>query len=213
MGGWGWDDEPLTPDGLRLIENARRLYDRIAEVTADAIANPSFAFSSALILEFHAIATAGDPDPEKPPGCFRVKDNVIAARGGVVVHQPPPTEMVGSLIQDMTAEISRRWNVISPLNAAAYALWRLNWIHPFPDGNGKTARAVMYTILCIGYGRMLPGETALPDLISQMPRRYWTALERADAACSRGQDDVSDVEALILDLIERVLPDDKSDRC
>jgi Fic family protein len=32
---------------------------------------------------------------------------------------------------------------------AAYALCRLNWIHPFAGGNGRTARAFSYLIICL----------------------------------------------------------------
>jgi hypothetical protein len=33
---------------------------------------------------------------------------------------------------------------VVPTELAAYGLWRLNWIHPFVEGNGRTARAVCY---------------------------------------------------------------------
>lgn len=206
MGGWGWDDEPLTANDLRLLDNARRLYDRIAAVTTTALANPAaVVVTPELIREFHAIATAGDPDPNKPPGKFRDRDNVIEARGAIL-FKPPTTPLVEPLVEEMCSEIARRWNVGSTVHAAAYALWRLNWIHPFADGNGKTARAVMYAILCIGFGRMLPGETALPDLIAREPRRYWRVLQSADKAWLGGETDVSDAESLVSDLIEQVLP-------
>ena len=35
-----------------------------------------------------------------------------------------------------------------PLFVAAYVLWRICWIHPFDDGNGRTARAASYFVLC-----------------------------------------------------------------
>ncbi|MBL8221394.1 MAG: Fic family protein, partial [Bryobacterales bacterium] len=27
-------------------------------------------------------------------------------------------------------------------------MWRLNWIHPFFGGNGRTARSASYLVLC-----------------------------------------------------------------
>jgi hypothetical protein len=30
------------------------------------------------------------------------------------------------------------------IHLAAYLMWRLNWIHPFADGNGRTARMTSY---------------------------------------------------------------------
>jgi len=63
----------------------------------------------------------------------------------------------------------------------------------------------MYAILCIGFKRMLPGEPALPDLIAQNPYAYWDALKAADAAWKRGLIDVSEMETLLSDLIDRQL--------
>ena len=63
----------------------------------------------------------------------------------------------------------------------------------------------MYAILCVGFQRMLPGEPALPDLIAQNPYAYWDALKEADAAWNRGVVDVSAMEALLSDLIDRQL--------
>lgn len=63
----------------------------------------------------------------------------------------------------------------------------------------------MYAILCVGFQRMLPGEPALPDLIAQNPYPYWDALQAADAAWKHGVIDVSQMEELLSDLIERQL--------
>ena len=45
----------------------------------------------------------------------------------------------------------------TPTELAAYGLWRLNWIHPFVEGNGRTARATCYYLLCVRSGVLLPG--------------------------------------------------------
>lgn len=113
----------------------------------------SFAITPEVVLEFHAIATAGEPDPDKLPGVFRDRDTFVGV-AGLILYQPPSWSLVPGLVAEMCDEINRR-SEAGPLNAAAYALWRLNWIHPFGDGNGKTARAVMYLVRCVGFGRML----------------------------------------------------------
>lgn len=63
----------------------------------------------------------------------------------------------------------------------------------------------MYVILCVGFKRMLPGEPALPDLIARNLYAYWDALKAADAAWKRGRIDVSEMETLLSDLIDRQL--------
>ncbi|HET9282483.1 MAG TPA: Fic family protein [Candidatus Angelobacter sp.] len=51
----------------------------------------------------------------------------------------------------------------SAIHLAAYVIWRLNWIHPFADGNGRTSRALSYLVLCTRLGERLPGTVTIPD--------------------------------------------------
>lgn len=70
-------------------------------------------------------------------------------------HRPPEASRVASLIQEMLEWCNDPAH--EALERAAFALWRFKWIHPFAGGNGRTARALSYLILCMGLGRMLPG--------------------------------------------------------
>ena len=68
------------------------------------------------------------------------------------------------------------------MSAAAYALWRFNWIHPFAGGNGRTARALAYLILCIDMGRCVPGIPSIPTRMAAQQQDYIQALRRSDEA-------------------------------
>lgn len=57
-------------------------------------------------------------------------------------HQPPPAHQVAELVEDMCDCVNEHWETASAVHPAAYVMWRLNWIHPFADGNGRTSRAV-----------------------------------------------------------------------
>ncbi len=71
-------------------------------------------------------------------------------------------------------------------------------IHPFADGNGRTARAVSYVVLSIKLDSLLPGVPTIPDQISEDKEPYYKALEVADEAWkSSGHADVSALEAMI----------------
>ena len=59
-------------------------------------------------------------------------------------------------------------------------MWRLNWIHPFADGNGRTSRAVSYLVLCAKSGIRLPGTVTIPEIISRNKQPYYDALEEVD---------------------------------
>lgn len=199
MGGWSWDDEPPSPDAKRLFGNARRLYDRITAVVESGtlLITPEF------VCEMHRLATDGEPDAAKPPGQLRVADVQIGS--AVILFAPPPWRDVPQLLADTCAAIEIKRASGTVLHAAAYTLWRLNWIHPFGDGNGKTARAVMYAVLCAGFGRMLPGSPALPELIARNKFPYWDALQAADRACAGGEGDVTEMESVLSDLVDEVL--------
>ena len=85
---------------------------------------------------------------------------------------------------------------------AAYVLWRINWIHPFADGNGRTARAVSYLVMCVKMGCRIPGVHTIPDMIAENKRPYYQALEAADQVwLAENRIDLSALEKLLGDLL------------
>ncbi len=101
--------------------------------------------------------------------------------------------------------MNENWKASSPIHLAAYVMWRLNWIHPFADGNGRTSRIVSYVVLSVRLGYVLPGTPAIPDQIVENRTPYFDALDAADAANSRGQLDVSKMEHLLEGLLAKQL--------
>jgi Fic family protein len=88
--------------------------------------------------------------------------------------------------------VHENWTILDhPTLLPAYALWRLNWIHPFVEGNGRTARAACYYLICLKQGRLLPGKKIVPERIRENRTPYYTALQAADRAWEEGQFDVS----------------------
>ena len=86
-------------------------------------------------------------------------------------------------------------------------LWRLNWIHPFVEGNGRTARAVCYFLLCVRAGSLLPGRKILPERIKDDRAGYEAALIEADYAWDDGHLDFTAMEAYLAPLVEAQLDD------
>jgi Fic family protein len=115
-------------------------------------------------------------------------------------HVPPSHEYIHVLMEEMCARANTtvEW---TPVETAAYLMWRLNWIHPFGGGNGRTARAVSYFALTTRLGFLLPGKvTVVEQLVSHRPR-YQNALEDADAACRLSVLDFSKMTALLDELL------------
>jgi Fic family protein len=88
---------------------------------------------------------------------------------------------------------------------ASYGLWRLNWVHPFIEGNGRTARAVCYYLLCARSGMLLPGNKIVPERIRENRAPYYTALQAADRAWNDGHYDLSVMEAYLAGLLQAQL--------
>ena len=96
-------------------------------------------------------------------------------------HTPPPHEEVPGFVAEM-CEYANENASREPLETAAYLMWRVNWIHPFFGGNGRTSRAVSYLGLSVGLKMELPGRLTIPDQIVADRNRYYDALELAHEA-------------------------------
>jgi cell filamentation protein, protein adenylyltransferase len=66
-------------------------------------------------------------------------------------HQPPDARLVPSLVERVMGAIARPADDVSPLVRAVWAHWALARIHPFLDGNGRTARLWQDLILFQGH--------------------------------------------------------------
>lgn len=120
-------------------------------------------------------------------------------------HQPVGAHLVPEEIEHMCDYINENWGNSAPLHLGAYALWKLNWIHPFTDGNGRTARAISYLILCVRLGYRLPGRNTIPDQIARDKNPYYKALEAADKEWAAKKLDLSALEQLLADLLAEQL--------
>jgi len=125
--------------------------------------------------------------------------------GGIEIkgskHQPPGAHLVPEVLEQLCDYINDNWAKSSPLHAAAYVMWRMNWIHPFVDGNGRTSRAVCYLVLCLKLGCVLPGTQTIPEQISKNKDPYYKALEAADQANAAGRIDLTEMEKLLESLL------------
>lgn len=120
-------------------------------------------------------------------------------------HKPPGAHMVPEEIEYMCDYVNDNWEKSSPVHLAAYVLWKLNWIHPFTDGNGRTARAISYLLLCLRLGYRLPGTNTIPEQIAKDKNPYYKALEAADKAWEAKKIDLSELEDLLSSLLANQL--------
>jgi Fic family protein len=121
-------------------------------------------------------------------------------------HRPPRFEEVPHQMDLFFSFIHENWTVEGvgehPTGLAAYALWRLNWIHPFVEGNGRTARAACYYLICMKQGRILPGRKIVPERIREDRVPYYAALKDADRKWEQGHLDVSAIAGYLSGLLK-----------
>ncbi len=116
-------------------------------------------------------------------------------------HIPPHFNDVPEMMDRFISFIHENWFAATPTQLAAYGLWRLNWVHPFIEGNGRTARAVCYYLLCVRDGRLLPGKKIVPERIAETRGPYVEALRAADQAWAQGQLNLTAMEAYLAGLM------------
>lgn len=122
-------------------------------------------------------------------------------------HVPPHYSKVPDLMDRFISFIHENWFLLSATELSAYALWRMNWIHPFIEGNGRTARAASYYLLCVRHGALLGGSKIVPERIKENRAGYEAALTAADAAWEAGHLDFSMMENYLAGLLQAQLSD------
>lgn len=180
----------------REARNALQQFDGAIAIVDEYVQEPARKFSlrPSRILQLHRFALDG---LSAFAGNFRPADVEIEGSD----HEPVGAHVVPELVEEMCDYINENWENKSAIHLAAYTMWRLNWIHPFDDGNGRTARMISYVVLCVRLGHQLPGHYTIPEQIAENKTPYYEALEQADRAFKDDRIDVSAVEDLLKNML------------
>lgn len=121
-------------------------------------------------------------------------------------HKLPHESRVRSLVLDMLDVVNiESSSEPTAVERAAYALWRLNWIHAFAGGNGRTARALAYLIICVENGGTLLGVPTMPVVIAKRRDEYIACLTAADDADAAGKIDISKMTMFLREVLTEQL--------
>lgn len=178
--------------------NGLKQYDVGVQEAQTAIERGSFKLRPSFICSLHREALDG---LSSYAGIFRPG----AVEIGSSKHEPPAAHLVPELVEKLCDYVNDHWESSTALHLAAYVMWRLNWIHPFADGNGRTSRTVSYVVLSIRAGYVPSGSPTIPDQIVQNRNPYFEALEAADESFKRNILDLSKMESLLETLLARQL--------
>lgn len=178
------------------VENGNRQYDFLRSIVLASLAvgRPFLSQNILRALNFQAIACLHTNAGEYRPCPVYVGE-----------YSPPQHHRVAALMDDFINQVNRHWTETDPVALATLVLWRLNFIHPFINGNGRTARAAAYFVLCVKAGGWLPGEIILPELLRRNRDAYVSALKKADASAQEGVLDLSELHNLVSELLKEQL--------
>jgi Fic family protein len=158
----------LTFTDLRQIDEVNDIVDHYVQNQRE------FKLRVSTILHLHRIALDGI---SSYAGLTRPAGIKIGGSN----HTPVGAHLTQEMLEELCDYVNQNWIQSSAIHLAAYVLWRLNWIHPFTDGNGRTARASSYLVLCLKLGYPLYG-LSVSAQIAEDKRPYYAALEAADEA-------------------------------
>jgi Fic family protein len=136
----GVSPEELRTRSQRQVRSAMQAYRWIGELPADR------PISADLVREVHRRLVTGCDDDHCPPGVLRERDYNVTF--GIPPHRgaeggPACEEAFAGLIQSAQSEFRDH----DPLVQAMALHYHLAAMHPFMDGNGRTARAMEALVL------------------------------------------------------------------
>jgi len=102
----------------------------------------------ALLKELQAILTADTLDDSSGEGHFRTSEDSVVVEDSYthdVLHNPPPADVIEDRIEEICNFANQKSKpFVHPVTKAIILHFALGYVHPFVDGNGRTARAVFY---------------------------------------------------------------------
>ena len=132
--------KPINKSQQMIVNN----YETISKISKDKQAD----FSIERLLEIHRSIANKTLDNPEDEGVFRQNDDIFVVDGitGHVAHTPPSFKEIDAMVMDLCefANSDNRENFIHPIIKGIIIHFVLAYIHPFVDGNGRTARSLFY---------------------------------------------------------------------
>ncbi len=160
------------PGREREESEVRGYYTALEEV--EKWAARGSAVTEILIKTLHAIVMAGGRQRVKPSP-YRDGQNLIRdSRTRTIVYMPPEAKDVSHLMAGLVAWIAENGELPAPL-VAGIVHYQFATIHPYYDGNGRTARLLTTLVLHLG-GYDLKGLYSLEEYYARNLGAYYDAI-------------------------------------
>jgi len=135
------------------------------------------------LLNIHKLVTSKTLDNSEDEGRFRLDNEtkVVDPMDGEVHHTPPDFKELNILISDLCSFFNdeKEKYFIHPIIKASIIHFMVGYIHPFVDGNGRTARALFYWYL-LSKGYWLTEFLSISKLIVKTRTQYARAFQYSE---------------------------------
>lgn len=150
---------------------------RDALTLADELAVSGTRPDEAVIRELHR-RVLWNQSPLLTPGEYRRGENRVEDADGSPIFRTPPSGDVPELMRQLSEWLTTTAGQLAPPVTAALAHLEFVAIHPFNDGNGRTARALARLIL-VQRGYALDGLVSLDAQLDLDRSAYFSAIRDA----------------------------------
>lgn len=127
------------------------------------------------LLHIHQLMTEHTLDDPQAAGRFRTNDEVVVADGIThdIVHRPPSHTEIPSFVEELCQFFNdeKPKVFIHPIIRGIIIHFMLAYMHPFVDGNGRTARALFYWFL-LKQGYWLTEFLSISRVIAKSKKAY-----------------------------------------
>lgn len=132
----------INPDDEKELLNYRDAFELVSSYVGDG--QP---ITEGLIREIHKRLVQGVRGDSATPGLYRKIQNYVAnSKTKEVIYTPPPVYEISSMMQALVDWLNEE-EAVHPVLVSGIAQFHLVHIHPFLDGNGRTAR--LLSTLCL----------------------------------------------------------------
>lgn len=130
--------------------------------------------SPELLLHIHSLMTEGTLQ-DKQVGHFRSNDDVVVENGITheTVHTPPSHNEIPEFVDDLCNFFNgqNEQQFIHPIIRGIIIHFMVAYVHPFADGNGRTARALFYWYM-LRQGYWLTEYLSISRVIAKSKKSY-----------------------------------------
>ena len=130
-------------------------------------------FSPELLLEIHKMISENTLENHEDEGKFRTSDNIVVmvSLKGEIAHTPPSYTEINTYIDDLCNFANNDEKYIHPIVKAIIIHFIISYLHPFVDGNGRTARSLFYWYM-LKKGYWLTEFLSISRIIYRSKNRY-----------------------------------------